>query len=525
MTSKFHAKNHRSSEHGEYFNTDHLKKELKKKAVRGAGATVFSRASVYFIQMLSTILLARMLSPDDFGLIAMVAVFTNILVEFGMLRLTEATIQQEHITHQQVSTLLWINVFLCVVIMIVLIAAAPVVAWIYDEPRLIDITRVMAVAFVFSGIATQHLALLKRSMQFYRITIIEITASLISFGAAIGFALNGWGYWTLVMRKLLFSFMTAVCAWILCTWRPGLPRWSADIIPLLQFGLHSLGNYLMTYFNRSFDKFLIGWRYSALLLGFYEKAYSLFVMPVNQLSYPLTSVAVATLSRLVPDPDKYKRYYLKAVSLLAFIGMPLSALFALIGKDLMILLLGQQWEKAGSIFSIFSLGVGVFLVYVTHGWLHLSLGKAGRWFKWGMIAFGITALLMVIGLAFGASGVASAYTLSFFLLLFPSIVYAGKPIQLGWFRVFNVIWRQSAAALFSGLLCWYCFYHISFFSSIYENFSSVIRILTAVILCSSIYVVMIILLYQSVEPIKQCIELIITMVPEKIVRKKKVKEF
>src|SRR5205823_4983235 len=124
------------------------------------------------------------------------------------------------------------------------------------------------------------------------------------------------------------------------------------------------------------DNLLVGWRLGPGSLGLYKKAYDLFVLPVNQLSAPLTSVAVSTLSRLKTQPSQYRRYFLTAFSLLAFVGMGMGADLTLIGRDLIRLLLGPRWDESGRIFCIFAPGIGLMVLYGTHGWLHLSIGRA-----------------------------------------------------------------------------------------------------------------------------------------------------
>jgi len=497
----------------EYFNTDHLKSDLKKRSVRGAGVTVFSRISIYCIQMISTIVLARILTPDDFGLIAMIAVFSGILIEFGMLRLSDVTIQREIINHKQISTLFWINVVLCVALTLLLMAVSPLIARFYKEPRLELITIVIALSFIFNGLSVQHLALLQRNMQFYKFAINQIVATTISSIIAIILALLGHGYWALVVRYIGLPMITSVGAWILCRWRPGPPAMGTGVRSMLKFGINSLGSYTMNYFCRSFDKVLIGWYYGPQPLGYYDRAYHLFVMPVNQLTYPLTSVAVATLSRLCNEPEQYRSYYLNAVSMLAFVGILLSAILTLIGNDFIILLLGSQWSTAGKIFTVFGPGIGIMLIYSTNGWLHLSLGRADRWFRWSIIAFIITCLCFIIGLPFGAFGVAIAYTTSFYLLIGPGLWYAGKPIGLKLSSIVSVIWKYYLSALSAGLLSWFILYSYDLTSKLFISLNVLLRILVPTILLISIYLILIVVFYQSLKPITQFISTLHDMLP------------
>jgi O-antigen/teichoic acid export membrane protein len=496
-----------------YFDTDHLQINLKQKAVKGSGITVFTRIAVFASQLIGTMILARLLIPGDFGLIAMVTVIAGILIEFGILRLAEATIQKKDLNHQQVSTLFWINVCLCLILAIIFALASPIVAWFYNEPRLTAITIALAGGFIFNGLSIQHMALLQRNMEFSKIAAIQISSVITTDTIVIILAWQGLGYWALVVRQVSGAVMTAAGLWILCKWRPGPPSRVADVWPMLKFGINSLGSYSMDYFARTLDKMLIGWRYGTQALGYYDRAYHLYVLPVNQLSYPLTSVAVATLSRLNDDPERYRGYYLKAISILAFIGMPLSVILTLAGKDIILLLLGPQWTHAGQIFTLFGPGIGVMLIYGTNGWLHLSLGRTDRWFRWNIIAFITTIIFFMIGLPFGAEGIAVAYVSTFYLLIIPCLLYAGHPINLRLSSIMPVIWKYFLAALFTGFICWFILYSHNPVSNIFFTFYAIIRILVSSVLCLFIYLLLIMAFYRSTEPILQFISLIREMNP------------
>ncbi|MCO6434649.1 lipopolysaccharide biosynthesis protein [Nitrosomonas nitrosa] len=496
-----------------YFTTDHLRADLKKRAVRGVGATVFSQTAAYGIQTIGTIVLARLLAPNDFGLVAMVTAFSLLLQNFGVNGFTEAVIQRQEIHHKQISTLFWIQIGLSLALTLFLMVLAPLIAGFYKEPRLELITIAVAPSVIFAGFSTLPLALLKRNMQFYSTSALDMTTITISVIIAIAFAYWGWGYWALVLRRLSLPLTTTVGAWMLCRWRPGLPALGTGVRPMLKYAINTYGNFTVDYFSRNLDKILIGWRLGTQSLGFYDRAYYLFTMPANQLIYPVTSVAVAALSRLRDDPEKYRRYYLNAVSMIAFIGMPISTMLILIANDLTILLLGPQWNKAGQILSFFAAGLGIMLIYGTHGWLHLSLGRPDRWFRWGIIAFVITAIFFVAGLPFGLLGITIAYTASFYVLIGPGLWYAGKPICLKLHQLVAVIWKFCVAAFGAGLFCWFILFSLEMTSGLFTSLNIVIRILVSLILCTSIYLLLIVAVYQSTQPMSRFISMLCEMLP------------
>jgi len=338
-------------------------------------------------------------------------------------------------------------------------------------------------------------------MRFYRIAANEVAGIVICQVVAIAIAWQGGGYWALVARRVVPFLAMAAGAWMLCRWLPGLPARDTEIRPMLKFGMNTYGNYAVNYLSRNLDKVLIGWRHGAQSLGHYERAYYLFVMPVTQLSYPLTNVAVAALSRLRDEPDKYRSYYLKALSMLAFIGMPLSAILTLIGKDFLLLLLGPQWNKAGEIFTIFGPGIGILIVYGTHGWLHLSLGRADRWLRWGIIELIVVVLAFAAGLPFGAIGVAVAYTASFYLLMGPGLWYAGRPVGLPLLSFLSAISQYYVSAVAAGLLSWFILYSFEPTSAAFIELNVFLRILTSTLLCLLAYLLFLVTLFQGKKAI------------------------
>jgi polysaccharide transporter, PST family len=508
------------SNRNEYFSTDHLKSGLKKRAARGAGATILSQIFTFIAQFISIIVLARLLAPADFGLIAMVTAFSLLLQNFGVNGFTEAIIQIEIIDHRMMSTLFWINTLISFALTIVFILIAPALVRFYNEPRLYLITIGISLSIVSSGLSVLHMALLQRNMQFYVSSGIKVAAKVTSVTIAIFLAWQGWGYWSLVVATVALPLTTAIGAWIFCRWRPGLPESDTAIKPIIIFALNTYCTFTLNYFSRNIDKLLVGWRYGSQSLGFYKKAFDLFALPASQLTAPLTSVALATLSRLRNDPDKYRRYYLDAVSMLAFIGMPLSAFLSLTGNDIIILVLGPQWKEAGQIFSFFGASIGIMLIYYTQGWLHLSLGRSDRWFRWGILECLITTVFFLIGLPFGVSGVAIAYSLSFYILIGPCLIYAGKPINIRLSSLLSATWKYFFSALQAGLISFFILYSFDVTAQIFIQLNILLRIIVPFILCFSIYLLLIISFYRSFKPISQLISHLRDMMPTTLEKSK-----
>lgn len=490
-----------------FFEVEHLKGDLKGRAVRGGIATIFSRSTDFAIQTIGTFILARILVPEDFGLVAMVSALTGFFSLFTDLGLTDATVQSEKLNHEQVSTLFWVNVTFSFSIFLLISSLSPAVAWFYKEPRLTAITIVSSLSFILAGISTQHIALIRRNMRFVQVAVLEISGATVSIVTAIILAKSGWGYWALIVRPLILSIVISTGAWIVCQWRPGLPVKGSGVRPMIGFGANTMGFYIVNYFARNMDKMLIGWRSGATMLGFYSRAYYLFIAPISQFCIPLQNVAVSTLTKLRNEPVKYCRYYLNALSILALVSFPVSIFMAAEGKDLILILLGPQWGPAANIFSVLGLGAGTQILYATQGWIYVSLGRADRWLKWGVFGSFIMVLSFVAGLPFGVIGVATGYTISLYLLVGPALWFAGKPIGLTLKVIFGEIYRYYLAALIAGVGCWSL-------SRLLVDFHLLSRFIICFGAFTAAYLLLIIVFYRSIDPIKRAVLLVQSFRPK-----------
>ena len=492
-----------------FFETGHLTDDLKGRSIRGGAVTITTHGAMFFLQMSATIVLSRLLTPEDFGLVAMVTAVAGFLRMFKDMGLSMATVQKEKIDHAQVSTLFWINIIISIVIMLILMMLAPVISWFYKEPRLIWITLALAGMFIFGGLTVQHQALLNRQMYFGRLGLIQCLSKFIGIASAIILALYGIGYWSLVFMQITTTISLAIFVWIACGWRPGLPSRKSGIRPMLTFGGYLSGFSFVNYFSRNLDNILIGRYWGSQALGFYSKAYNLLLFPLEQINGPISSVAIPGLSRLQNEPEKYRRYYLKTISIIAFIGMPLSTFIVTMSNDIILFLLGPQWMPAAKILTVLGISAPIQVIYQTQGWLHVSLGRTDRLFRWGIIGSTAIVISFLIGIQSGPLGVAIAYTSVIYIIVGPCLWYAGKPIDLKLSKIVSTIWKYFVAAIFAGFLCSYILSSFDLTSKLF------MKICIGFILISSIYLISIIALYQSTQPLRYIISLSQSIIPKK----------
>jgi O-antigen/teichoic acid export membrane protein len=388
------------------FNTEHLHADLKGRSVRGGLMTLTSQGAQFIVQTASTMVLARLLVPADFGLVAMVTAITGLGQAFADLGLSEASIQREKIGHKQVSTLFWINVAIGLALTLLTAALAPELAWFYGEPRIRNITFLFSLTFLIGGLRVQHDALLRRQMRFSSLAIRDVASYALAVPVAILIAWKGGGYWALVALPLTSNLTQMTLSWAMAGWIPGLPRRDADVRSLISFGGKVAASYVICNASRSADSVLIGWYWGAGPLGLYSRAMNLLLLPVRQLAAPARSVAVPALSRTQNDPERFARYYLRVVNLIVWISTPLLGFLFVAAEPVIVVALGSRWRAAAPVFQILAISALGQLIFESTIWLFVSRGESQRLLKLFITTSPVIIGSFAIGLPFGIKGVA-----------------------------------------------------------------------------------------------------------------------
>jgi PST family polysaccharide transporter len=486
---------------------------LRRTAVRGASVMVFAGGVSFAVQVVATVVLARLLTPADFGVVTMVTTFSLLLSSFGLNGFTEAILQREDVTHSLASNLFWINISAGVVLTIAFAALGAEMAFFYRDPLVKHVAEGMSLTILAASFSVIHRALLCRAMRFNVVSANGIISRVVYVIVSIVLALAGWSYWALVAGLVAQQLSSSIGYWIVCRWTPSLPRRAAGTGAAVKFAIHVYSHFGFNYFSGNTDNLLVGWRFGAGALGFYKKAFDLFTIPVSQLVSPMGSVVVATLSRFSSDRAQYQRYFLSGMSVLAFLGMGIGADFTLVGRDLIRFIMGPAWSEAGRIFIFFGPGIGVMLLYNTHGWIHLSIGRPDRWFRWGIIEFLCTASLFLIGLPWGPRGIATAWTVSFFVLMLPAFWYAGKPIGFGVAPVLAVVWRFFVSSVVAGCGAGWLLHLMRPFAAVPGAFGAFARLASDSLLFLLLYIAAVIALHRGLDPIRQTARLVHDLLP------------
>jgi O-antigen/teichoic acid export membrane protein len=445
--------------------------DLKARTLRGGLARLCALGANFLLRIGSLMVLARLLSPEDFGLVGMVTAFTGILTLLRDFGLSSAAIQRTTVTEEQISTLFWINMLLGALLGLVAVAMAPAIAAFYGEPRLSGVTAVLALGFLFNAAGTQHSALLQREMRFTALAVISVVSLAVGTAIAIGCAEAGWGYWALVAMSIASPLVTTLCLWVASGWVPMAPQRRAGVRSMMVFGGALTLNGIVAYVAYNAEKVLIGRFWGAEAIGIYGRAYQLVNIPTDNLNTAVGEVAFSALSRLQDDPVRLRSYFLKGFSLVLGLTLPITVACALFADDLVLVALGPNWKEAAAIVRLLAPTIAILAIINPLGWFIYSLGLVSRSLKIALVFAPLIITGYLIGLPYGPKGVAFAYSAVMTVWVVPHIYLCvrGTAVSLG--DILLAASRPLASGLLAGGLAFGL-------GSIYgQSFSPLLRLL------------------------------------------------
>lgn len=421
--------------------------DLKEKTIRGGFVRILAQGANFAIRIGSLMVLARLLDPRDFGLLSMVTAFTGVLTLFRDFGLSTVTVQAETTNEKQTSTLFWLNVLFGIVLTLITACFSPVFAKFYHEPRLMAVSLAVASSFFFNAIGIQHGALLQREMRFTALAVINVTSLVVSNGIAILMAMNGFGYWSLVVMTIGAPLVTSIGSWIASGWIPGPPSRGVGMRWIAKFGGIVTLNGVIVYIAYNLEKVLLGWFWGAEVIGLYGRAYQLVNIPIDNSNYAIGEVALAALSRIQNDAQQMRNYFLKGYSLVIGFTVPITFICALFGDDMIAVLLGPKWKAAAPIFRLLAPTILMFAMMNPFAWLLYATGKVVRSLQ---IAFAIAPLVItgyLIGLPYGPKGVALGYSIAMTLWLLPHIVWCVRGSAITFMDVMRTVSRPILSSV------------------------------------------------------------------------------
>jgi PST family polysaccharide transporter len=367
-------------------------------------AQIVRNATVF----LTSLVVARILTPSDYGVMAMVAPIAAFLLLFQDLGLSQSVIQARIVQEEALQSLFWVNMVASLAIALILILTAPLVSFFYGDGRVGYVAAASAFTVIATGSALQHSALLSRGMRFKALGLIDIASSCVALLATIVGSLTLHSYWALWIGQFVGVIVQSVLLWKIDPWRPTLVIQFRHARDMARFGSGVTGFNLVNFFVRNLDNVLVAKFSGATAIGLYDQSYKLMMAPMVTVNGPLARVIMPVLSRLQDEPERYRRAFLLAARVLLFVLTPGLAIAVALSDRLMPFLFGDKWAAAGQIFFWLSLtGLIQPLINAT-GWLFLSSGRTQSMFLWGLLSAAVTVIGFIIGLHWGAVGVAAA---------------------------------------------------------------------------------------------------------------------
>jgi PST family polysaccharide transporter len=385
---------------------------LKKQVVKGVSWNFFEQLTRQVMSIGVTAVLARILSPDDYGLVALSAIFVGFLSLFGDLSIGAALIQKSNLDDRDISTSFWTSILTGFVIAAALCAIAPFAARYYNQPLLTYIIVVSAVSFFITPLWSTHKVLLTKKMEFNKLAMINIVFSVFASVASLILALSGRGVWSLVLGGLVASILITPLVWYFEKWRPRFIFDRASFKALFSFSSYLLSFNVLNYFARNFDNLIVGKYLGANVLGIYSMAYNLMMKPLQQISWSICGVLFPAFSSIQGDIPRIRSAYLKVVNVIATITFPMMMGLIMVSREFILVMVGPKWAGVIEPLQVLCLVGALQSVGTTVGSLFTSQGRADLQFKTGTINSVGHVIGFIISIRWGLMGIVTGYLIT-----------------------------------------------------------------------------------------------------------------
>lgn len=379
---------------------------LTRSVVHGMTWTVIGQAMGQGLRFVAIIFLARLLLPDDFGVIAMAIIFTGLVSRAVDLGFNQSLIQRKEVTPSHLSTTFWTSLAMGIMFCIVTVALSPVVGKFFDNDSVGPVLAVLSLSFVIIPLGSVHGSLLKRRLDFFRFSIAEIGGSVTYLAVTVVMAFSGFGVWSLVWGSLASDLTYVALRWVLCRWHPSLMFSRNSLKDLWGFGLNVTGTKLIGFLVLRLDYLIIGRVLTPVALGFYSLGCKIVDYPAQYLSLSVERVAFPAFSTIQDEDERLRRGFLKAITFACIVGLPIFGGLALVAPEFVRVVFGDKWTSAVLPMQILCVMMGIVLLCSSISALFLSKGRADIFLKLTLAGLAIKVICLVIGVRFGITGVA-----------------------------------------------------------------------------------------------------------------------
>ncbi len=393
------------------------------------------------------VVLARLLTPREFGLAGMALAVAAVVPAVLDLGLGAALVQRPTIDEQDRSTAFWTSVAVGVLVALAGIGLARPVASFFGEPRVAALFAALTAGFFLTALASTHMALLTRAMNFRAIELVAISTTFASAVAAIAIAAAGGGPWAIVGQSLVGSGLTVLLLWIISPWRPSLMFSAESMRVLTRFGGGLVGTRLLVYLQRNVDNLLVGRVLGAAPLGSYGVAYNLVLLPFGRVVDPVRRVLFPALSRLQADRARLADLWLRGTRVLAALVLPALLGLAAVAPEFVHVVLGERWHAAVPVVRVLALAGAIQVVVALNAVVLASLGLVSTLLRYFAAATAVTLVGFAAGVSFGIDGVATGYAIAALVTAPPYVILVARALGIPWSRLALALRGVVEAAL------------------------------------------------------------------------------
>lgn len=414
----------------------------------------FSQVFKILTQLISIVYLARIIPPNEYGIMAMAGVVMNFASLFRDLGTSAAIIQKEQLQDETKSAVFWLNFLLGFLVFIIIITLTPFISHFYNQPKLLIVLPLLSFSFIISGSSSLHLAMLERESKFFIISKIEVFSAALSLLLAIILANNSFGIYSLVFQSLLNSLSSAVLLWIVSPWRPkGKPRHVINHLKeIFRFTSQlSLFN-IINFFARNLDSFLIGKYMSASILGSYNLAYRIMLFPLSSLTFIANRSLFPILSQKKNNYKEINDIYLNTIYIIWFITLPLVTVITSLNKLFIQVVFGEQWILSADILFWLAPTAIIQSVLSTTGTIFMSQGRTGILLLLGIQGTILTAVSFMVGIHCGIVDLAKYYFIANAIHFIPCFIFTMKTIKSNVLSIFKKTYPLFISAAMSFIL-------------------------------------------------------------------------
>ena len=382
-------------------------------------------------QFLVVIILARILTPSDFGVYAMLAIFVGLANTLANAGLTDALIQRKVTTHQEESSLFIFSVCLALVISLIMCATAHWIAKFYQQPSLENITYAMAFCVFIGSFGSIQTALFSKVLDFKTTALIGAIAAAVSGIVAVLAALKGWGVWSLVVQSMAVTMISTLLLWAVHPWRPNFVFNLKSIQPYLKFGGYLLFSRLINVVSVNLYTLVIGRLYTAQDVGVFNRALNFQNLLVNSMSGVVAKVAFPLFSTAANDLARLERGLNKALLGTVFMSVPISIALVLLAEPLVLTLFGEQWTESVPVLQVLGLEALIWPLHLINVNLLMSMGRGDLMFKGVLVKFVVTSVLLLIAAPYGIEIMAITFVMSSYLNLLVNVYFTKQVFNYG----------------------------------------------------------------------------------------------